>query len=496
MGNYPLDSLLVVTLTALANWCSRRCGTVLDGSNIHPVEESTKIKYDCDCPDQRPDIRWEFVFVSQVPSGEGTPTLKLARERPITTDSRSIETTPPYGDQYVAIPVGPSTTGSGNGVGTAPAESATMSSTSNQIANSASNLSFAQGSSVTAPSEPQEPYLVQHWGIAPSGLPSPSSSPILTPVSIPGIVPNSPHSTHFPAVMGASFRSSPPRGEFPPLYYPLPPAFWEPRQPQPGPAPPMHTRQAPSLGDLAGRPAGRGENFANATLKAIIIKAQPHHNDQSLAHLTRAQLVKHVDDLIAWWRRANPQQATQIQQASATRPQEMQQQQQVQQLAPSRFPLSLRAQGSVASAAASAEALEKAIGQCSCCCDAQQNAAFAPCGHFWACTRCAHKLYDQGRGKCPVCRSPIQTYLKIVQEENVIRQCSCCCDAQQNAAFAPCGHLWACTRCAHKLYDQGRGKCPVCRTPIQTYLKIVQEVPDESDKYLLEMFLQTNGQEG
>jgi len=393
MGNYPLDSLLVVTLTALANWCSRRCGTVLDGNNIHPVEESTKTKYDCDCPDQRPDIRWEFVFVSQVPSGEGTPTLKLARERPITTDSRSIETTPPYGDQYVAIPVGPSTTGSGNGVGTAPAESATMSSTSNQIANSASN-------------------------------------------------------------------------------------------------------QAPSLGDLAGRPDGRGENFANATLKAIIIKAQPHHNDQSLGHLTRAQLVKHVDDLIAWWRRANPQQATQIQQASATLPQETQQQQQVQQLAPSRFPFSLRAQASVASAAASAEALEKAIGQCSCCCDAQQNAAFAPCGHFWACTRCAHKLYDQGRGKCPVCRIPIQTYLKIVQEENVIGQCSCCCDAQQDAAFAPCGHLWACTRCAHKLYDQGRGKCPVCRTPIQTYLKIVQEVPDESGKYLLEMFLQTNGQEG
>jgi Zinc finger, C3HC4 type (RING finger) len=281
----------------------------------------------------------------------------------------------------------------------------------------------------------------QQFGVAPSNTPIPTPFPIPgVPASFWGPVNPIIPSTH-PSAMGGSLGSSPPRGDFPPLYS-LPPTFWEPvvRQPEPDPTPPMHTPQAPTLENLAGRQDGRGENFSDSTLKAIIIKAQPHHNDQSLSHLTRAQLVKHVDDLVAWWRRANPQQATQVQQSSTIRTQDtqqqhqqqqmqmqqvMQQMQQMQQLSilPQReeqrprsagvTPLTPAVQASVASAAASAKAQEKVIGQCSCCCDAQQNAAFAPCGHLYACTRCAHRLYDQGRGKCPVCRTPIQTYLKI-----------------------------------------------------------------------------------
>src|SRR5208282_122263 len=103
----------------------------------------------------------------------------------------------------------------------------------------------------------------------------------------------------FTPPMGGSLNTAM-RGEFPPLYS-LPPTFWEPvmRQPEPDPTPPMHAPQVPSLQDLAFRPDGNGENFSDDSLKAIIIKAQPHHNNESLSHLTRPQLVKHVDDLIA-----------------------------------------------------------------------------------------------------------------------------------------------------------------------------------------------------
>jgi hypothetical protein len=210
-------------------------------------------------------------------------------------------------------------------------------------------------------------------------------------------------------------------GDFPPLHS-LPPSFWEPvvQQPQPVPTPPMHTPQAPSLENLASRADGKGENFSDDSLKAIIIKAQPHHSTQTLGHLRRDQLIKHVNDLVIWWKQANPQQATRAQQASIN-PQEQEQEQQAtaqarhaQRLQQSGIPpLSPAVAAAAASAAASAKAAEKVIGQCPCCCEAQQNAAFSPCGHLYACTRCAHRVYDGGRGKCPVCRVQIQTYLKI-----------------------------------------------------------------------------------
>ena len=237
----------------------------------------------------------------------------------------------------------------------------------------------------------------------------------------------------FTPAMGGSFNAMM-RGEFPPLHS-LPPTFWEPvlRQPETDPTPPMHTPQAPSLQNLASRADGNGENFSDDSLKAIIIKAQPHHNNETLSHLTRQQLVKHVDDLIAWWIQANPQQATRVQQAHMNPPPQQQQQQHQEQYQQSQQsqqsfnpgrqeqciqtsgipPLSPAVRAAAESAGAAAKAQEKVIGQCPCCCEAQQNAAFSPCGHLYACTHCAHRVYDGGRGKCPVCRMPIQTYLKI-----------------------------------------------------------------------------------
>jgi len=213
------------------------------------------------------------------------------------------------------------------------------------------------------------------------------------------------------------------RGDFPPLYS-LPPSFWEPviRPPERTPTPPQNTPQVPTLENLAGRLDGKGENFSDDSLKAIIIKAQPHHSTSSLAHLTRSQLVKHVDDLVVWWLQAHPQQATRgIQSNDAALVQQLQQAQQhirppsrpATQHSTPLPPLSAALQASVASAAAAAKAQERVIGQCPCCCENQQNAAFSPCGHLYACTRCAHRVYDGGKGKCPVCRIPIQTYLKI-----------------------------------------------------------------------------------
>lgn len=284
----------------------------------------------------------------------------------------------------------------------------------------------------------------QHVGPSPSSTPSPSqgnltyqqfgvaaafpSFPLAHSFPAPGVptpfpplpqaVASSPAGPPVSSVMGGALGAAI-RADFPSLH-PLP---WENviRSPERDPTPPMHAPQVPSLSSLAARADGQGENFSDDTLKAIIIKAQPHHNNNSLSHLTRLQLVKHVDDLISWWKVANPLQANRVQQVNqAPIPQ---QQADPRSIVQARHDERLRAAGyppmtagvraGVESAAASARSQEKTIGQCPCCCDSQQNAAFSPCGHLYACTRCAHRLYDGGRGKCPVCRGPIQTYLKI-----------------------------------------------------------------------------------
>ena len=240
---------------------------------------------------------------------------------------------------------------------------------------------------------------------------------IWSPAQIPAPTPSAPT----PAMGGPT--NSALRGDFPPLYS-LPPSFWEPviRTPERTPTPPQNNPQIPTLENLAGRLDGKGENFSDDSLKAIIIKAQPHHSTSSLAHLTRQQLVKHVDDLVAWWLQAHPQTSRSVQQADAALIQQIQAAQEhirppsrpsTQPQSITLPPLSATVQASAASAAAAAKAQERVIGQCPCCCENQQNAAFSPCGHLYACTRCAHRVYDGGRGKCPVCRVPIQTYLKI-----------------------------------------------------------------------------------
>lgn len=54
----------------------------------------------------------------------------------------------------------------------------------------------------------------------------------------------------------------------------------------------------------------KGVDISEQYLIPIIIKAQPHHTEQSLAHLSTAQLVAHIDALVEWWKQANPRKAS------------------------------------------------------------------------------------------------------------------------------------------------------------------------------------------
>lgn len=65
------------------------------------------------------------------------------------------------------------------------------------------------------------------------------------------------------------------------------------------------TPDIPSLATLVAQNT-TGEYFSNEYLFAIIIKAQPYHSHRTLGHLTRSQLIDHVDALILWWKKANP----------------------------------------------------------------------------------------------------------------------------------------------------------------------------------------------
>ena len=90
---------------------------------------------------------------------------------------------------------------------------------------------------------------------------------------------------------------------------------FEPDSITPGDAP-----QPPSLSNLAGRRDGKGENFSDEVLQAIIIKAQPHHSYGGLAHLSRSQLVKHVDDLVSWWITTHPGESHSGEQSASQQP--------------------------------------------------------------------------------------------------------------------------------------------------------------------------------
>jgi hypothetical protein len=56
----------------------------------------------------------------------------------------------------------------------------------------------------------------------------------------------------------------------------------------------------------------RGTDISTEYLLAIIQKAQPHHSRLTLDHLTRDQLVEHIDALIEWWKKSNPRRASLI----------------------------------------------------------------------------------------------------------------------------------------------------------------------------------------
>src|SRR5215471_1409470 len=67
----------------------------------------------------------------------------------------------------------------------------------------------------------------------------------------------------------------------------------------------------PSLQDLVTQNL-RGEYFTNDGLLDIISRAQPHHSRRSLSHLSRLQLIDHLNALLAWWKEANPRKASLI----------------------------------------------------------------------------------------------------------------------------------------------------------------------------------------
>lgn len=80
-----------------------------------------------------------------------------------------------------------------------------------------------------------------------------------------------------------------------------------------GPPSPAHEKGywVPTLESLVKNNI-HGADISNEYLLAIIEKAQPHHTRWTLDHLTREQLVKHVDDLIEWWKKVNPRRASLI----------------------------------------------------------------------------------------------------------------------------------------------------------------------------------------
>jgi hypothetical protein len=49
----------------------------------------------------------------------------------------------------------------------------------------------------------------------------------------------------------------------------------------------------------------KAEGFTDTYLIAIITKAQPHHSNFTLGHLTRTQLIDHLDALVVWWKQVH-----------------------------------------------------------------------------------------------------------------------------------------------------------------------------------------------
>ena len=57
--------------------------------------------------------------------------------------------------------------------------------------------------------------------------------------------------------------------------------------------------------------------------------------------------------------------------------------------------------------------------------------------------------------------------LSLQQQEKEL--CVVCLHSAKSLAFVPCGHLCACTACGKKLKE-----CPLCRAPVQQWLRVYQ----------------------
>ncbi|CAG9320976.1 unnamed protein product [Blepharisma stoltei] len=51
-------------------------------------------------------------------------------------------------------------------------------------------------------------------------------------------------------------------------------------------------------------------------------------------------------------------------------------------------------------------------------------------------------------------------------------KCSVCLSSKRDTLVFPCKHLCLCSRCAVNLKMQAVRKCPICRTPLESFLKI------------------------
>lgn len=82
------------------------------------------------------------------------------------------------------------------------------------------------------------------------------------------------------------------------------------------------------------------------------------------------------------------------------------------------------------------------------------------------------------------------------QEIDVTRECVICLTEDSNTAVLPCNHLCLCDECARRLgteTDYHRRKCPVCRTQLRSFLRIIssgnepEDLPDSEDTVVTDM---------
>jgi hypothetical protein len=61
---------------------------------------------------------------------------------------------------------------------------------------------------------------------------------------------------------------------------------------------------------------------------------------------------------------------------------------------------------------------------------------------------------------------------QVVKEREEESLCVVCLEKKADYALLPCGHKCVCEDHAAAICRQGRGKCHVCRTPVQTHTRI------------------------